>query len=74
MFKIIQDHENCISCGTCLALCPAHWQWAQDGKAMPTGGIKKENGHYELETEDVGCSQEAADACPVQIIKIEEAK
>lgn len=74
MKKIIQNHEGCIGCGTCVALCPNFWEWSEDGKVALKGGKKNENGELELETSDAGNSQDAADACPVQVIKIEESK
>lgn len=74
MKKIIQKHEECIGCGTCVALCPKVWVWGDDAKAMPKGGKKNSKGEFELEINEVECNQDAADACPVQIIKIEEVK
>ena len=65
--KIIQEHEKCIGCGSCVAICPKYWEIADDGKAKLTGS---EGG--EIEVDKVECNQEAADACPVQCIKIEE--
>ncbi len=73
MAKIIQKYEECIGCGTCAALCPKFWEMLDcEPKARPIGGKKNEAGDYELEVEDseIGCNQEAAEACPVQIIKI----
>lgn len=60
LFKIVQDREKCISCGTCTALCSENWFMDDDGKATP----KK------TELKEIGCNQTAAEACPVQIIKI----
>ena len=74
MKKIIQNHEGCIGCGTCVALCPKYWGWSDDNKATLNGGIKNEKGELELSVEDAECSQDAADACPVQVIRIEGAK
>jgi ferredoxin len=61
MFKIIQDHEKCIGCGSCVAVCD-NWEMGDDGKAKP----KK------TEVEEVGCNKEAEEICPVECIKIEE--
>ncbi|MFC1723334.1 ferredoxin [Nanoarchaeota archaeon] len=61
-FKITQDHEKCISCGACVAACPENWEMGEDGKAKPKQEV----------VDEVGKNQDAADACPVQIIKIEE--
>jgi len=67
--KIIQKHDECIGCGTCVALCPKFWEMADDGKARLKGSEKNpETGEYELEIKKSECNQEAADACPVQII------
>ncbi len=83
MTKIIQKHEECIGCGTCVALCPKFWEMPArnasrseaggvgDGKAYPKGGKKNPGtGDYELEIGKVECNKDAADACPVQIIAI----
>lgn len=59
-YKITQDLEACIGCGTCVSLCPSNWRIGEDGKAHP----KKEK------IDDLGCNQEAEENCPVQCIKI----
>ncbi|MBU2109638.1 ferredoxin, partial [Patescibacteria group bacterium] len=38
MAKIIQNHEECIGCGTCIALCPKYWEWDEDNKARIKAG------------------------------------
>jgi len=69
--KIILDREKCIGCGSCVALCPKYWKMGTDGKSDLTDGVKnKETGKYEITTGDLACNEEAADACPVQIIEI----
>ena len=72
MARIIQDHEGCIGCGTCVILCPDFWEMGDDMKAHPKQGKKNPEGDYEFEVDekDVGCNKEAAEACPVQVIKI----
>jgi ferredoxin len=61
MFKITQDHEKCIGCGSCVAVCD-NWEMTDDGKAKP----KK------TEVGEVGCNKEAEEICPVECIKIKE--
>jgi len=71
--KIIQKREGCIGCGTCVALCPNFWEMDDvEVKANLKGAKKNEAGEYELEIEEaeVGCNQDAMEACPVQVIKI----
>jgi len=58
--KIEQDHGACIGCGACAAICPDNWKMGADGKAAP----------IKTDLADVGCNQQAADACPVQCIKV----
>lgn len=74
MPKIIYKRDGCIGCGTCAAVCPEFWEMNEkDFKADLKGGIKnKKTGNYELEIGRVGCSQEAADGCPVDVIKIKK--
>lgn len=67
--KIIQEHEKCIGCGSCVAICPKYWEISDDGKAKLIGS-KVNGSNFELEVKKIECNQEAADACPVQIIKI----
>lgn len=74
MKKVIQNHEGCIGCGTCVALCPKFWEWNEDGKATLKGGKKNKKGELELEVKEAECSKDAAEACPVQVIRIEEVK
>ncbi len=69
--KIILEREKCIGCGSCQALCPKYFKLIEDGKSNLIGSkkdSKTENEELEVEKED--CIKEAADACPVQIIKI----
>jgi ferredoxin len=83
MAKIIQNHEGCIGCGSCAAVCPKFWEMParnasrseaggdyDDGKANLKNAKKNEKGEQELEVENVECNKEAADVCPVSVIKI----
>jgi len=70
MQKVIQEREKCIGCGSCAALCPNYWEMAEDGKSRLKNSTQNAEGNYELEVENIGCNQEAADACPVQIIHV----
>lgn len=63
-YKIVQELEKCIGCGTCVAICPVNWQIGADNKAHP----------IKTELSEVGCNKEAAESCPVQCIKIVEEK
>ena len=70
MPKIIQEREKCIGCGSCAALCPKYWEMSEDGKSKLKNSTPNAEGNHELEVEEIECNQEAADACPVQIIHI----
>ena len=58
--RIEQDREKCIGCGACVNMCPENWEMKDDGKSAPK----------QTELGDMGCNQTAADACPVQCIKV----
>lgn len=53
------DKEKCIGCGSCAALCPEVFEMKGD-KAI-----------VKADSTDKLCAKEAADACPIQAIKIE---
>jgi len=56
-----------------VAICPKFWQMAEDGKSKLQNSVPNpKTGNYELETENQGCNQAAADSCPVTIIHIEK--
>ena len=71
MPKIKQEHQKCIGCGSCVALCPEYWQMAEDGKAKPIGA-KLNGSNFELEIKKADYNQEAADTCPVNCIYVED--
>ena len=57
--KIEHGVDACIGCGACAAVCPDNWIM-EEGKAKP----------LKTELDEVGCNEQAANACPVQCIKI----
>ncbi|MBU0457419.1 MAG: ferredoxin [Nanoarchaeota archaeon] len=63
-FKIKHYREKCIGCGSCSSICPKNWVMKKDGKAAP----------IKTELDEIGCNQQAADSCPVKIIKITKIK
>ncbi|PIP23836.1 MAG: ferredoxin [Candidatus Nealsonbacteria bacterium CG_4_10_14_0_2_um_filter_38_17] len=71
--KIVVERKKCIGCGSCVALCPVFWEMGEDGKSnLKDSATNQNTGNQELEIEAIQCAQEAADACPVQIIHIEQ--
>ena len=69
--KIVHEREICIGCGSCAAVCPDFWEMADDGKSTLKGAKKSKDGKiFELDVDEVGCNQEAADICPVHCIHV----
>ena len=62
--KVIVDAETCIGCSACEGICPEVFEMTDDDKAI----VKVEEIPAELED----ACREAADACPVEAISIEE--
>ncbi len=57
--KVSVNKKECIGCGSCEAICPSVFQ-LKNGKAE----VKKPEG--------APCAKEAAEACPVDAIKISD--
>lgn len=62
-YKIQFNEKECIGCGACEAQCPENWELdANTQKAKPKKTLLNE----------IGCNKDAAEVCPVDIIKIVE--
>lgn len=59
--KVFVDPEVCISCGTCIDICPEVYDWNDEGKAHSL---------YDEVPEDLEeCAKEGLESCPVEAIK-----
>lgn len=73
-YKILHYKKDCINCGACAAICPEFWEMDEEGFAQLKEG-KEIGDHWEreIDTEEARArNQEAADACPVNVIKLEK--
>jgi ferredoxin len=61
--KATVDHDLCIGCGVCEAVCPAVFQMNDDGLA----DVIVES----IEEDAIDDAREAQDQCPVEAISIE---
>ncbi|MDD5589614.1 MAG: ferredoxin [Candidatus Portnoybacteria bacterium] len=68
--KIILEREKCIGCGSCAAVCPKCFKMVEDGKSSLLNSQKDGQGNEVGECGE-DCAKEAAEVCPVQVIKIE---
>ncbi len=71
MAKVIHERNNCVGCGACAAICPKYWEMGGDGKSKLKGGVASGD-NFMLVVESAECSKDAANACPVKCIKVEE--
>ncbi len=60
--KTTVDQDLCISCGSCIDICPDVFDWNDDGKAEAKVSDVPEN----LEE----CTTEASESCPTDAIPI----
>lgn len=65
-YEIWQERAKCIGCGACVATCPENWVMAKDGKSKPKKKV--------ISQSELGCNKQAANICPVSIIRIKEKK
>lgn len=57
------NHDCCLGCGACAAVCPENWALQADGKSKPKLTV----------LDDLGCNGEAEKACPAGCIKVVKA-
>jgi len=70
MMKIILEKDKCIGCGSCAVLCPDYFEMCENSKAALKESKKNADNNFELEITEIDCVNDAAEACPVQIIHI----
>ena len=70
-FKVVLEREECTACESCVETCPDTFEMADDGLAQVKGSTRV-GSNDELEMDDMGCSKEAAEVCPVSIIHVFE--
>jgi ferredoxin len=68
--KVIQKHDECIGCGACVAIDPDNWRLNGDKAILIDAKI--EGNVQSKEVKDAQKSKEAASACPVGCIIVEE--
>lgn len=72
MPKIIHQRKKCIGCGACAAICPKFFEInKKDGLAVLKNS-KKVGENFELKVDKLECLKDAAEMCPLKIIKIED--
>ena len=72
--KFIYDRENCIGCGSCVALDSKNWKMQSDGrsKLLDSEETKEDLFEKEFLDKDFENNLEIAQACPVNTIHIEK--
>ena len=65
VWKVRVDQWVCVGCGVCASLCPDVFEMNEEGKSRVEVDIIQDEELYE-------CVVNAAEACPVGVITIEE--
>ena len=73
-YQIEVNREDCIRCGSCYGLDPAHFESDSDGKSQVIGGTTNGKSVRTFDDEKMAEAQAAADACPVSVITVTEKK
>ena len=76
MIRISHHRIKCIGCNYCVEAAPNTWKMEEaDGKAILQNATNKK-GFYIVVTGDdeYQANKEAADICPVKIIRVEKTK
>ncbi len=70
---LVHFRKKCIGCGACVAVAPELWSLSDsDGLAdLKDGQEYRDHVRGTIHREDEDLHREAAEACPVHIIKLE---
>jgi ferredoxin len=74
MITIIQQRTKCIGCNYCVELAPQRWRMSKkDGKSVLLES-KDKKGFWivKVREDELESNQQAAKACPVNIIQVIE--
>jgi ferredoxin len=74
-YKITYNRGDCIGAAACIAVYPDRWEMADDGKADLKGGKPNDDNsvqELEISEEEFKQMMDAAQACPVSVIHIED--
>jgi ferredoxin len=69
-YQIEVNREDCIRCGSCYGLDPAHFESDSDGKSQVVGGTTNGKSMRVFDDEKMVEAQAAVDACPVSVITV----
>ncbi|MDP3975877.1 MAG: ferredoxin [bacterium] len=75
MIKVIHHRKKCIGCNSCVAIAPQNWVMdAEEGKSRLIAAREK-GGLFvgEIFECDREANEQAARACPMKIIKVNQA-
>ena len=70
MAEVTIDQDTCTGCGTCEALCGQVFEIGSSGKAQLTEKYQGDDEDSGTVSEDVGCTESAAQSCPVDAIEV----
>ncbi len=72
--KIVHDRSRCIGCNSCVCIAPQTWVMDEkEGKVLLNDSVQKGNLYVaDIFEEDEKANRDAADVCPMRIIKIEK--
>ncbi|MFN8256881.1 MAG: ferredoxin [Bacteroidales bacterium] len=74
MVRISHHRIRCIGCGYCEEVAPFRWKMnGNNGKSDLIGGVvKKDFVIATVSDDELLANEEAADLCPVKIIRVEK--
>ncbi len=70
--SIIHNHKDCIGCGACAAISPKFFEMTEQGKAhlKKSKKLNEKEDVLEISDKEVEAAKEAAESCPVSVIKV----